>query len=42
MRWYYYHYENSFGEIQSIELSYTTDATKGKEVLVKALELAKQ
>lgn len=38
----YYHYENSFGEIQSIELSYTTDATKGKEVLVKALELAKQ
>ncbi len=38
----YYHYENTFGEIRSVELSYETDATKGKEVLVKALELAKQ
>ena len=38
----YYHYENSFGEIRSVELSYETDATKGKEVLAKALELAKQ
>ncbi len=38
----FYHYKNHFGEAQNVEFNYHIDATKGKEIITKALELAKK
>lgn len=37
-----YYYKNRLGEGETVKINYEIDATKGKEILAKALELGKQ